>query len=687
MPRRLVLLGAIFAAGITLAASWSWVATAADIPWKQEIFERTSVDEDIKDVLRGVLQQNGVRAVFRPGVAGKVTFRFSAMPLQAAFNKLVAEYGLEYEYDTQTRQVTFHSAKDRVLVRDFVRISHVSAAEVQDAPRRLGLPGKVSVDEATRLVLVEGTQDQVRSIKELIERMDGAARSRREAAEKARAAGDRTQDTEARARESERKARQADFERQRAEVERKLLEQCLNRDIRVIPLRFATVGQTTRTFAGRSLSVPGIDDSLRKLLGVAEGGRTEQGLSKEQRELIGQIAAGGLAAPGDLGSVAVGFAPGAGPQSGAAESSAMASALLCGVTVSVDPRTNAVIARGTLEELDRVEQLVKSLDKPVPMIEIEVMIVKASLDFTRSLGVRLSGEQNSSAVAGGQRFLGGVGGSSSTAATDTGATVPSGITTGLGATALTAAAPAFSATHGFVFGHVVQATRFALQAQIQAAEQDNNAQTIGAPTIVTLNNVAAKIDRKATRYFETITSSGNSVAATTALTALTPIDVGMRLDILPNVIPKEKETDEELVRLVVTTRNTSLGTANTTGVVSTSGQEVQTDVVIPNGRTFIMGGLLDDTRNDNVNGIPLLKDIPILGQLFRLNSKTDKLDQTLFFITPKIIYPEQIVPRDIAERRYLESRKLGLTDMRKDIQSKSTLTLAPVMPRRFKEEE
>ena len=91
-----------------------------DIPWKgSEIFNRVSVDEDIKDTLRRIISQNGQEAVFRPGVESSVSFDFSNMPLEAAFNKLITENGLDYDYDSKTGLITVFSASERERVKAF----------------------------------------------------------------------------------------------------------------------------------------------------------------------------------------------------------------------------------------------------------------------------------------------------------------------------------------------------------------------------------------------------------------------------------------------------------------------------------------------------------------------------------------------------------------------------------------
>ena len=113
-----------------------------DVPWKgTEIFNRVSVDEDIKDTLRRIISQNGKEAVFRPGVESRVSFDFSNMPLEAAFNKLITENGLDYDYDSKTGLITIFSASEGERVKAFLPLVHATRGAVMSAIRKFGLGG------------------------------------------------------------------------------------------------------------------------------------------------------------------------------------------------------------------------------------------------------------------------------------------------------------------------------------------------------------------------------------------------------------------------------------------------------------------------------------------------------------------------------------------------------------------
>ena len=606
-----------------------------DIPWKgSEIFNRVSVDEDIKDTLRRIISQNGQEAVFRPGVESRVSFDFSNMPLEAAFNKLITENGLDYDYDSKTGLITIFSASERERVKAFLPLVPATRGAVMSAVRKFGLGGEASFDEPTRTVLLEGTRNQVRVLTALVERIDAAA-------------GDRLAAAAARVK--------VDLAEEEARAQSELLDRVLKQDIRVIRLRYASVAATKKSFFGKEVKVPGIEETIRALIG--DSADLKERLPEEFQKELAELAPDALS----------------------------------GLFISTDPRTNSVILRGTPSDLDSVEALVRRLDKPVPLIQIEVLIVRAQRGVSETFGVNWAAERNQPADQTGLNKFAGLN-------TGISSPDPSGVTAGLGETQAVAAVVGdvneittadtdigldasgnISATaqqsaavddintalQTFVLGAVYQGTHINLQVQIEALEQDNKVQTISAPTLVTTNNVTARVERTASQFIDV--SVGDSAS-------LEEVDVGLSLTITPSVIPKAKPDEEVLIRMVINARNTSVSAGTfASSTASTSGQEIQTEIIIPSGRTFILGGLADDTRTISEVGIPFLRSLPIIGNLFGTKSSTDQFVETLFFVTPTVIYPEQIQARDIAERRYLLSRKFGLAESRRVLQGGSNV--------------
>lgn len=606
---------------IVLSVYASVVFAAREIPWKDQIFERVSFEEDVKDTLRGIARQNGLQVIFREGVEGEVSFEFK-MLLNAAFNKVLIENNLDYDFDPKTNLITVFSAISQQREQAIVPLSYASASSVRSAAKRFDLGGEISVDSASQTAFIEGTKEQVKAFEELVKRLDAAAGARRSAAVT---------------------RKKVALARKKSAVRKKLIQKLLDRKIEVFKLRFANVAATKTSFHGKEIKIPGIEDTLRALLG--DIGKVKEGLSeKKQKELE-------KAKP----------------------------TLAASLSFSADARTNSIIVRGTQEDIDKVRRVVEELDRPVPMVEIDVMIVRAQRGISKTLGVNWAYER---AITGSDhtRFIG--------LNTGVGSADPSAITNGIGSTADTGAAGGAglntvaattgtsavvddiaSATQSIVAGLVLQqfspagALTWALQTQLEAFEQDNKTQTIASPTLVTLNNVAARIERRASQFFDV----GQNETAT-----LQEVDVGLSLDITPVVIPREDASEEELIRLTIRARNTTISAGTfAASTAATSGQEIETEVIIPAGRTYMIGGLVDDSRIDNEKGVPFLMDLPILGHLFRTDSSSDEFVETIFFITPRVIHSEEILSRDIAERRYVEGRRFGLAQTRADIQESS----------------
>ncbi|MGB0684165.1 MAG: type II secretion system protein GspD [Magnetovibrionaceae bacterium] len=592
---------------VVLAVSAGQTRAAEPIPWQETLFNRNSSGEPIKDVLTRILDQNGTQAIFRPGVEGAVSFEFLDMPLQGAFQKLITENNLDYDYNADTNTVTVFSRRQAERVQEFVVLESASFDDIVSAYTTHGLGGELTYDRPLRTVRVEGTRAQVATLTQLIKRLDTAAKSR-----------------------AELRQQTASVNLQIEEVTAKsdLIDKLFNQDVRVIKLRYANVASTSKTFQGETVTVPGIEETLKALLG-------------DEREALKDL-------PADL----------------RAEIEAVAPDIATGVFVTADPRTNSIVVRGTPDEITNVEEMVRRLDTPVPLVEIEVMIVRGEKGLQEDLGIYWGGELDST-TSKTDKFVGFSSGVSRNG-TDAAELNPSAITVGGGltTTATTSAAGVISTTaQTFLGGIVFPGATQLLMAQVAALEEDNRGQTIGSPVVVTSNNVPATVNRSTTSYQRlSDATSGN--------TTLEPIDVGLTLTVTPSVIPARGGDEIDLVRMSVSARSTAATlSASTQNPASTSGSEVQTEVVIPTGRTFVLGGLADDTRSDSVQGIPLLRDIPVLGRLFDIESSDDTFTETVFFITPKVHYPEQLRSRDIAERRYMAERRFDKETFQRKLQA------------------
>jgi len=542
----------------------------------------------VRGVLRTILAADGLSVIFRPGVEGKVSFQFRDMPLQAAFDQVVQEGGLHASFNTATQTVTIIPGADAGGgARHFITLRNVDWLSLRQMLTSFGLGTEgVTFDPATSVLAVTGDPGRVGQVEDLVKTLEQHYGDQRDQAltETQHAAST-----------------------QRSDLERRAYEDALNVQTRVFRLRFADVGPTTRNFHGRAITIPGVLDTLQAMLGIGlgAGGQVPPYATQAQTTLpfrpasplrpptSGQAAADGgppPGAPADPGGIAAMGRP----------------------NISIDQRTNSVIVRGSPAAVAAVADVLRQIDQPVKMVEIEVIIATAELGVVNQLGVAYGGSVRKSV----------------------------GSDTGIGFDALTLlpAAAAGSTVASFVLN---SASGVSLQAQLQVLAERNKARVLSAPHLVTLDNVTARITRSEDIYVPVDTGGLNGQG-------LSQIQTGLTLEITPSIVPAAPGGGgDQLVRLTLDATNSAPG-SGTGNRINVTSQEVQTDVLVPNGGTFIVGGLFDDSRLNSRSGIPLLKDIPLLGGLFRTDSSQQSLGQTIFFITPRIVEQQQLVSREVA---------------------------------------
>ena len=604
---RLATFGAVAALlmALSIPPSAAEPARTKDIPWRTDVtFTRTSVDDDIKNVLRAVLQADGLSVLFRPGVSGTVSFRFQDMPLEAAFEQIVEENGLDYAFNPATRTVTVYGKDDKgtsTSAQNFVNLGGLDYATIREALTsfNIGLEG-TAYDARTNLLAISGEQERVQQISELVKSLKEQDKARSEKS--------------AESRKQELADRQAAMEQK---VYQGLMD--VHYEIRVIPLRFADVGPTTKEFQGKSVTIPGIAETLEAMLGVNEpkGRSSRRNIQGDDRESDG--------GPDMLSRVHDVNRP----------------------TISIDQRSNSVIVRGTPEAIAEVEKAVRQLDKPLEMIEIQVVIATAQAGVTEQLGVSWRGSgfgsrglDRSGAIdtgTSGGRVAPGSGGSPFS-------------TTGFDALSLLPAA----SVGGTVASFVIRNDRGFIQAQLQALAEKNKARILSAPRLVTLDNIAARITRSQNIFVQV--NTGSLIDGV----GLEEIKTGLTLDITPSLIPATDPGSQPLIRLNLSAENSAPGSGSF-GQIDVRSQQVQTQVLVPDGATFVIGGLFDDVRREGENGVPVLKDVPGLGRLFRTNSSENSLGETIFFITPHVVDERQFMPADVAvsvgSERYIERQR------------------------------
>ena len=299
-------------------------------------------------------------------------------------------------------------------------------------------------------------------------------------------------------------------------------------------------------------------------------------------------------------------------------------------SLSIDDRTNTLLVQDTADRLADIRRLVQTLDVPVRQVLIEARIVIVNDDFERDLGARLgitSAQQN------GNNGLFAVTGNSVGAATMTGSA----------ATNLAGGKPVFPVTAPTLDNRyqvslpVVGAAGSLgisllhganiLDLELTAAQTEGRGEVISSPRIITANQKAATIMQGVEIPYQESASSG---ATTTQFKKAV-----LSLKVTPLITPDNR------VILDLDVNDDSVGqlVQSATGgtVPSIDTREIMTQVLVNDGQTVVLGGILETTKNKNSKKVPFLGDVPVLGHLFKTTTDINKKRELLIFITPKIL--------------------------------------------------
>ncbi len=292
-------------------------------------------------------------------------------------------------------------------------------------------------------------------------------------------------------------------------------------------------------------------------------------------------------------------------------------------TVSTDPRTNTLIINDTSQKIDQIRKMVDLLDVSVKQVMIEARIVSASTDFSKEMGVKWG--VLSQGVTNNRNLL--VGGSDTTLwnlrepekDSELGGykyTIerPDNLNVDLGAVTPGASRIAFG---------LISLSDFMLDLELSAVQADGYGEVISTPKVMTADKQSAKIE--AGTQIPYATSSGNNGPKTEFINAT------LSLDVTPSITPEGKV----MMKLNIT--KDSPGPATPTGQLTINKNAIDTNVLVDNGETVVLGGIFEETSNNSQTKVPFLGDIPYLGKLFRRDSKTENKRELLIFVTPRIV--------------------------------------------------
>jgi type IV pilus assembly protein PilQ len=281
-------------------------------------------------------------------------------------------------------------------------------------------------------------------------------------------------------------------------------------------------------------------------------------------------------------------------------------------SVISEPRTNQLFVTDIPSKLEQVQELIAKLDIPIRQVLIEARIVEADDRFGRSLGVRLGGGNGSIGLGGDTRI--GFGPSYSA----TSGTLGSGSLLNLPSSGAGGFAPAQFALSLF---DRTNTNRF-LSLELSALEADGRGKIVSSPRVVTADQVKASIEQGTEFPFQQATSSGaTSVAFRKA---------SLKLEVTPQITP------EGNIILDLNVTKDSRGETTAQGIAINT-KQVQTQVLVENGGTVVIGGIFELNESQDVSKVPVLGDIPVLGNLFKNTNRVSNKSETLIFITPRVI--------------------------------------------------
>ncbi len=287
-----------------------------------------------------------------------------------------------------------------------------------------------------------------------------------------------------------------------------------------------------------------------------------------------------------------------------------------------DDRSNTLVVRGIKKAIDEVNEIVSRLDTRTPQVLIESNLIETTPTFARALGMHLSFDapiQNAPVASGGT--TGPITGRSTRINSDFAALTPA------------AGAPFFS-----ILESKVGAFRN-INAALSAAEAAGNIKIISRPSVVTLNNVDSTIQSlrilRITLPTSTNIASGTGAAAGAAV-ATERVNTGIILTVTPQV------SSDGFVLMKINVKSSSI--SPTSGGTSASvipfdelSREANSNVLVRDGETIVIGGIMKDTSATSESGIPFLKDIPIFGWLFKNIRWQKDFEELMVFITPRIV--------------------------------------------------
>lgn len=286
-------------------------------------------------------------------------------------------------------------------------------------------------------------------------------------------------------------------------------------------------------------------------------------------------------------------------------------------TMSVDARTNSLWIQDTAAKLAELKDLIKKLDVPVRQVLIEARVVIVNKDFEQDLGIRFGvtrPDSLSGTLAGANEVRGG--------------TDPAATTTVLGVPTNRlnldlAAAPTTGSAASIGLALAKLGNGILLDLELSALEIEGKGEVISSPRLITANQQEATIEAgEEIPYLEASSSGAATISFKKAV---------LSLKVTPQITP-----DNKIILDLKVNQDTPSAT-RFNGVPAILTKQIETNVLVSNGQTIVLGGIYKQDKKSTVNRVPFLGEMPFIGSLFRNKQQITKREELLIFITPKII--------------------------------------------------
>ena len=374
---------------------------------------------------------------------------------------------------------------------------------------------------------------------------------------------------------------------------------------KVFKLRYAYAHDTTRSAGGAEISVPGVATILRAVAsGNGDGTSLRPTVEKKQLGVrrVTEVA-GGRMAQGQqrfdpmTGQPLMQQAGGFEPQT--AQFAREVQPLPNGMTIEADPRLNTIIIRDRAANMAGHAEVIEQLDVPAQVVAIEATIIDVDTSRLRELGVQWNGTgPDYDATTGGR--------------------ITQGLPLGPGNFA-NPFAGGLLAAGGVVFGENV------LSARVAALESEGVAKVVSRPQVMTLENVEAVFDNSNT-FFVPVESQFDA--------SLYEVTVGTLLSVVPDIVEEDGETR---VKLIASVRDGRVTGNTVSGLPITNSAGVSSQGTMSIGQTLLFGGLTVDRDESFEDRVPVLGRVPLLGGLFKQQSKASSRVERMFLLTPRLI--------------------------------------------------